>query len=352
MTPQRLQELLAGFSRTRILVIGDFFLDKYLTIDTALTETSIETSLDAYQIVAQRVAPGAAGNVVANLHSLQAGTVLALGITGDDGEGYELRQCLQALGTDTSALHTSDGCMTPTYIKPMFSTQGQEQEGNRFDRKNRRPLPSALEDAIIDDLHRLVPQVQAVLITDQVQERNYGVITDRVRAVLLELAHRYTETPFLVDSRLRVGEFTQCWIKPNQFEAYLAVHGHEGTAVTREEATACGRALRARNGQPVFLTLGAEGILAIDDTITHLPTMRQPGPIDICGAGDSTLAGLTLALCSGATPVEAAMIGNLIASLTVQQLGSTGKATPAEIRERFAAEGEQFQPLPPCALQA
>ena len=60
------------------------------------------------------------------------------------------------------------------------------------------------------------------------------------------------------------------------------------------------------------------------------------GPeFSIEGLGDSTSAGIICALASGASPQVAAAFGNLVASITVQQLGTTGTATPAQVRERF-----------------
>ena len=60
------------------------------------------------------------------------------------------------------------------------------------------------------------------------------------------------------------------------------------------------------------------------------------GKIDIVGAGDSATAGLVSALCSGANPAEAAVIANLVASITIQQLGTTGTASPEQVRARLA----------------
>ena len=59
------------------------------------------------------------------------------------------------------------------------------------------------------------------------------------------------------------------------------------------------------------------------------------GPVDIVGAGDSATSGFFLSMLSGATPVEAAEVGNLVASITVRQLGTTGTATPGQVRARL-----------------
>ena len=118
MDADRLRDLVLRFRACRIAVLGDFFLDKYLDVDPALAEVSLETGKTAHQVVSVRCSPGAAGTVVNNLAALGAGEVHALGFTGDDGEGYELRRALQRLGCDVRALFTADDRFTPTYLKP------------------------------------------------------------------------------------------------------------------------------------------------------------------------------------------------------------------------------------------
>ena len=84
MDTQRLRSLLSKFPALTLLVVGDFFLDYYLEIDAHLAETSLETGLEAHQVVRVRFSPGAAGTVTSNLRALGV-NVLALGVLGDDG---------------------------------------------------------------------------------------------------------------------------------------------------------------------------------------------------------------------------------------------------------------------------
>jgi sugar/nucleoside kinase (ribokinase family) len=89
---------------------------------------------------------------------------------------------------------------------------------------------------------------------------------------------------------------------------------------------------------PVFLTLGADGILVFHvDGPTHIPACPIRGPIDVVGAGDATMSGIAAALCSGATPVEAALVGSLAASVTLHQIGTTGTASRSQILDCFAS---------------
>jgi len=72
-----------------------------------------------------------------------------------------------------------------------------------------------------------------------------------------------------------------------------------------------------------------------------VPGYRVSGPIDIVGAGDSVTAGTVMALCAGATLSEAALVGNLVASITIQQIGATGTATSQQLRDRLTAYNRQ-----------
>ena len=88
ISSKELDELLNHFNDLHILVVGDFFLDKYLIIDRSLSEWSLETGLEAHQVVQIRNSPGAAGSVTSNLRAMDI-HVSALGVIGDDGNGYE-----------------------------------------------------------------------------------------------------------------------------------------------------------------------------------------------------------------------------------------------------------------------
>jgi rfaE bifunctional protein kinase chain/domain len=336
MDEGRLWSLLSGFPERHVLVVGDYFLDLYLDLDRRLSEVSLETGLEAYQVAQVRSSPGAAGTVTSNLRALDV-QVTALGVIGDDGMGYELLCGLRRRGVDVGPLIQAADRFTPTYTKPMMAEpDGRVHELNRLDIKNRGPMPSEVEEAIVRALGEQIGAVDGIIVADQVQERNCGVVTDRVRAALAALASDHPEVVIAADSRVRIGEFRHVVLKPNAREAVHAVHPDHKEEIDRETILSCGHALRERTERPVYVTVGAEGALVFDRAgVTHVPGIRVEGPIDIVGAGDSTMAGIVSALCCGATPAEAALVGNLVASITIQQLGTTGTATRAQVMQRY-----------------
>ena len=121
MTPERFEQLTSRYAKLRVALVGDFCLDRYLDIDPARSETSIETGLPVHNVTGVRSLPGAAGTILNNLAALGIGRMHAIGFCGRDGEGYELLHALR-----TKARVVLDGFVeTPlrrtfTYTKPLL----------------------------------------------------------------------------------------------------------------------------------------------------------------------------------------------------------------------------------------
>src|SRR4051812_17382763 len=135
-----------NYSKLRIAVLGDFCLDRYLEIDPAKKENSIETNLPVYNIINVRAQPGGAGTVLNNLVALGVGKIFPIGFCGEDGEGYELQQALSKLsGVFLKYFLTTSQRRTFTYTKPLLLRNHQSpRELNRLDLKNWTPTPVAL----------------------------------------------------------------------------------------------------------------------------------------------------------------------------------------------------------------
>jgi len=336
LSEERLEELIARFASCRIAVLGDFFLDKYLDVDPTLEELSVETGKPAHQVATVRCSPGAAGTVVSNLAELETGALHAIGFTGDDGEAYELRRGLADLRCSTGHLHTTAERFTPTYLKPRDMTvPGLEGEHSRLDTKNRQPTPPAIQQAIIDSLAAVVGEVDAVIVMDQVEIRDCGAVTDAVRSQLTDFAVANPQVVFWADSRHRIRDYQYVIIKPNEFEAIGKDDPQPGDTVDAAELETAVALLQQRTAAPVFVTRGADGIFVTDPQWTAVPGVAVTGETDTTGAGDSATAGCVLALCAGATCVEAAVVGNLVASITIEQLATTGTARPDQLIPRL-----------------
>jgi rfaE bifunctional protein kinase chain/domain len=334
--------VLAGFSKLKIGLVGDLFLDRYLDIDSELRELSVETGLEAYQVTRVRNSPGALGTVMSNLAALGVGRLVPVTVIGDDGQAYDLVKELGRLPVETAHVLRDATRQTPTYTKPMKQdAQGIWQELNRLDLRNRAPLSREIEDAVLRRLTEVFRSTDGLIVLDQVNEEGWGVVGPRVREHLADLADQEPSKLIFVDSRARIGKFRRGVLKPNLAECLRALGQDDAVPSTATcspddrlaRAIAAAAQLVNRTGCQVFCTLGEQGIVVAEQgTAPRLaPAFSVAGPIDPVGAGDSATSGIVATLLSGATPLEAATLGNLVASITVTQLGTTGTASPDQL---------------------
>ena len=303
-----------------ITVIGDYSLDKYVYSNPERDELSVETGLVAYQIHDTAIYPGIGGTVTNNLRSVGA-NVICIGLAGNDGDGFELIRELKKTGADTENMIISDEFQTNTYLKPMRGTNKlNSTEINRLDFRNFQATSGIVEDEIINNLRKAVLRSQGVIITDQFVDRNRGVITDRVRAEISRIALDYPSVFFCADSRGFIDEFENVMQKCNESETKKITKRTENK-----------NSIKAR-----FVTLGEKGIKIYKEKETVLiPSFKATPPLDFCGAGDATTAGIVTGLVLGLKIEEAALLGACMAAITIEQIGVTGVASIEQITDRI-----------------
>lgn len=333
MTLQRFQEIAARYRDLKLAVVGDFCLDRYLEIDPGRQETSLETGLPVHNVVNVRAQPGGAGTILNNLVALGIGEIFPVGFSGLDGEGFELRRALGAhhsvnleFWIETSLRRTF------TYCKPLVVASGAPPvELNRLDSKNWTPTPATVQDQIIQSLARLTDRVDAMVLLEQVDLPETGVLGQRVLEAAGAAARQRPALRIIADSRRGLRDYPPVIFKMNRGE-FARLAGLK-EAPTNEELGRMAGAFARQLGQPVFVTAAEQGLFGADPAgrLEHVPALPVRGPIDIVGAGDAVTANLIAALAGGAVLREAMEIANAAASVVVHKLGTTGTASPAEI---------------------
>ena len=333
---ERIISALKNTDKISVAVIGDFCLDKYLYIDPKNDEVSVETGLKAYEVDHKAIAAGVGGTITNNLRSLGVKT-MCIGLIGNDGEGFELIKTLERVGADPTHLIRTDSLCTCTYTKPMrLQEDGTYLEMNRFDFRNFTPPTPDLEDAMMAELYKVIDEVDAVVVTDQYYQRNASAVTDRVRAMLSDLAGKRTDKIFYVDSRAFAAEYRNMIVKCNQYELIEYFADGKGDPEDIDTLIREGTALRERIGRTVYITCGADGMIVFDASgHTMVPAFRVEGKIDITGAGDATNAGIATGLSLGLTEAEAAKLACAVSSITIMQVGKTGTSTTAQVADRL-----------------
>jgi rfaE bifunctional protein kinase chain/domain len=332
MNHERLHAVADRYPKLRIGVAGDFFLDKYLHIDPAKAETSIETGLPVFNVVEVRSQPGAAGTIVNNLVALGIGEIHVVGFCGDDGEGYELRRALAALpGVNLGHLITSPAILTPVYRKPlMIDGPGAPRELNRLDTKNWTPTPDELQRELAERVAGLASRVDVLLLLDQVDLPETGVVTRRVCAAAHAALKERSGLIVLADSRRGLHQFPPLGFKMNAAELG---HMTRSTATDLDAVRSHAAKLACGTGQPVFVTLAERGIVGALPGLRPEHVVAHPicGSIDVVGAGDAVTANLAAALAAGGSAREAMELAMAAASIVIHQLGTTGTASVAQI---------------------
>jgi|HigsolmetaAR202D_1030399.scaffolds.fasta_scaffold05336_6 ADP-heptose synthase, bifunctional sugar kinase/adenylyltransferase len=317
-------EILAAFPRMSALVVGDICLDRWCVYDPAQADPSRETGIPRIGVVSTEVTPGAGGTVANNLAALGCGRVSVLGIVGDDGFGYELRQALKARGIESDLLVNTAGRQTFTYTKLLNASTGEEDQP-RVDFICTEPVPAETEKQLIENLKASWEAFDVILVSDQAETETGGVISPGMRSVINDLGAARPDKVIWVDSRLRAEHFRHVIVKPNQREAEeacLRAFGKVDFVRLRERL----------QSKLLLVTHGPDGVLLVRDSCEPVWVRTRPveNPVDICGAGDSFSAGAALALAVCGDPVRAAAFGNTVASITIMKKG-TGTASPAEV---------------------
>ena len=316
---------LKKFGKGRIAVIGDFCLDVYWHADMTRSELSRETPHFPLPIVQERLSPGGAGNVVMNVLALEPKSVAAIGVFGDDWRGVALKGLLKKAGADISGVVTDPSRVTNTYVKPLRKgfADNVVYEDPRLDFTNYDPLGKATERKLIAALDRIAKKIDVLCVCDQMP---CGCITAAVREKIVALGKKGLTV--VVDSRDRIGLYTDVIVKPNEIESARAFKGEISETAFEKLAAA----LEKHTSRPAIVTAGDKGCFVSErGKVRHVPAVKVTGEIDFCGAGDTFLSGLAVSTAAGFALADAARIACACSSVTIKKLKTTGTASRAEL---------------------
>jgi rfaE bifunctional protein kinase chain/domain len=324
MTPD-----LEKLGNARVAVIGDFCLDVYWFADMTKSELSRETPHFPLPVVRERMSPGGAGNVAMNLLALAPKSVQIVGVFGDDWRGAALRKLLETAGADVSGVLVDPTRVTNTFIKPIRKGHADNvvYEDPRLDFANYEPLAPATERRLLALLDQAAESADVFCVCDQVP---FGCISEAVRHRVCELGRAGLRV--FVDSRDRIGLYTDVMVKPNEIEASRLFQGQ----IEASDLGALAKALEIRARRPAIVTAGENGCyVAENGHVTHVPAFPATGEIDFCGAGDTFLSCLACATAAGFPLVDSARLACAAATVTIRKLQTTGTATRAELLEQL-----------------
>ena len=312
------------------MVIGDLMVDEYIWGN--VSRVSPEAPVPVVSVTSESLRLGGAGNVVNNIHTL-GGKVLLAGIVGNDEMGRKVIHDLHKMGLETKGVIVEPERVTTVKTRII----AQHQQVVRYDREITRPIHPENIQQILSLLEGGINELDAVLVSDYGKGVICEPLMERVRSLTQRAGKILAVDPKVKNFPL-FREVTI--ITPNHYEAAEATGRW---IMSEEDLMTVGRTLLQRlQVQSVLITRGEKGMTLFQHNgeVIHIPTMAKE-VYDVTGAGDTVISVLTLAMASGATAKEAAILSNIAAGMVVGEIGTaTIKASELEdavrngIRER------------------
>jgi D-beta-D-heptose 7-phosphate kinase/D-beta-D-heptose 1-phosphate adenosyltransferase len=328
LTRERVVQLIQRMKESRVVVVGDIMLDRYLVGDTE--RLSPEAPVPVVTVRERHSALGGAANVAANVVALGARCLL-VGAIGDDVDGVALRQELAVARLEDRHVLTIAG--RPTTSKTRIIARGQQivriddEVDSLLDRTDLSRLIAAAREALAD--------ADALLLEDY----NKGALAPDLILAVMEIGRR-RGIPIIVDPKYRqFFEYAGATVfKPNRRELESAL----GAAVDLQNGDALPQVLSRLKVDNLLVTLGSDGMVLVtkDGGLIQIPSIARQ-IYDVSGAGDTVTAWLGTALAAGASVREAAQLANYAAGVEV---GKPGVATVSP-EEVLAVHEERFDQI-------
>lgn len=316
----RLISLVNKFSEAKILVIGDLILDEY---SYGYPERiSREAPVLILKYLKSKFVLGGGSNAANNVASLGAQVKLQ-GLLGDDAAALTFSKLCDESGIQLEAI-TDKSRFTTTKTRIVSSSSSDPDNGTvlqqqvlRLDREDSSDCDSDILAKLSGKFTDAVAAYDLVLVSDY----SNGVFSDSLISTISETCSKFSKK-YIVDSNGDLSRFKGAYsLTPNQpdLEAY------SGTSLkTEDQLLKSAMDLKELlSSNQLLITRGAKGMALLSDSdCDFIPAMNLSEVFDVSGAGDTVSAAYSLALAVGASGLEAALIGNLAASLVVKKYGT------------------------------
>ena len=316
ITTDRLLKVINDFSKLRVCVIGDLIIDEYINCHplgmSQEEPTVVVTPVDSRKYF------GGAGIVAAHCRSLGAKTAL-ITVTGED----ETSNWSQGKASEYAleSFYVVDASR-PTSLKQRYRSGTQTLL--KISHLTQDFLDSEKELELIEKFSKLAGKLDVLILSDF----SYGVLSPQIVERILAIASQhkiFVSADSQSSSQIgNLGKFRNIHlISATEREARLELKDNTSGLVVVAESLR-----KELNSKNLLLKMGGDGVLisAQDENGQMLSTDEiasiNKNPVDTSGAGDSMLAGASLALASGATVYEAALIGSVLAGVQVGRLGN------------------------------
>ncbi len=311
-----------------MLVVGDVLLDEYLS--GRPTRMSREAPVPVLEFESRRHIPGGAANPAVTIARLGSQALLA-GVTGDDDQGRQLRDLLQAQDIDCAGLIREAGRATTLKLRIMAQTGLRyPQQMARIDTLSRAAPSEKSQDRLLAQVKALADTVNALLVSDYCIGLLTPDLVDELRAAGVSL--------LAVDAQGELGKYHDFGLVKCNAEEAAAWLGRPLACDADFTAAARDLCRRLRVTGAAVITRGPQGATLATATgeVEHCPAPVVSDVFDVTGAGDTAIAVMTLARAAGADWPTAVALANVASGLVVQRVGNYAP-TAEELRASLRA---------------
>ena len=305
--------------KPNIAVIGDLMIDHYVW--GSCNRISPEAPVQVVSVDNESSVLGGAGNVVNNLHSLDA-HVSIFSVIGDDVKAEEMQSLLTQTKAKQISVIKESGRRTTKKSRIIASNQ----QVIRYDDETTENISLSSQFFLLEALQKKLFHYDIILLSDY----GKGVLTPTLTQDIIRLAKEFNKL-ILVDPKGRDYSKYQgaTLLTPNKKEASLATQ----IEINNEESLleSITQLKDKLDLDYSIITLSEDGIALLDTEMKLIPTVARE-VYDVTGAGDTVLASLGVALASGLNVEEACEFANKAAAVVVAKVGSA-TVTLNEIEE-------------------
>ncbi len=299
------------FHNCRILVVGDLMIDEYIRGE--VNRISPEAPVPIVLVKDKNHTLGGSGNVVNNLVALGA-KVSVIGVIGTGKSGKQLLALLKNLGVDAEGVVQES--KRPTTKKTRVITS--HQHVLRIDWETRRKISDDSHHFLVDQIEKIIPKVDVVLLSDY----GKGLITGAILKQVIDISKAHNKFTIADPKGFNFSKYAGVsLLTPNKKEAALAAGIEIVDQPTLIEAAV--QILNTADVQRLLITCGQDGMVLFEgDQKPRIIETDARQVNAVSGAGATVLAFVGIAMAAGLSLINSINLANIAAGIVVGKVGT------------------------------
>lgn len=324
------EDLIDGFSKLNVLVVGDVMIDAYLW--GKVSRISPEAPVPIVAISKKENRLGGAANVAINVQALGA-TPFLCSVIGKDSDGKSFMELMQKQGLSTDGILNSSARTTTVKTRVI----GNNHQMLRVDEENEEEISQ-------QDRRQLLEKIQEILKTKKIdvvifEDYDKGIIGKYLITEVVRLAGQ-RKIPVAADPKKKNFNHYRniALLKPNLKELREGMKLDLDKGNITEISRAIQELAEENQVETVLVTLSEMGAYVYNRKESQYLPAHVRTIADVSGAGDTVISVAALCLASGSSPVLAAQLSNFAGGIVCEKVGVVSIEKKQFLKELKAAK--------------